>query len=364
MALSDASILDQLEPIASLSVGRKKELATLCFVEKVGKDIDPLRMNITKAAQSLYLFKGDLGIRYDNGEKIILRGNTSAARYPIQVNSKGDGKVQDTIALTEIEIIRIDADLLDIMMTWDQLSSNDKATPEKSPVKPSKTHSRSAGDWMNDTGVFSAFNLQSGIFSRLPAANIDEMFKHMVSISVTAGQVMIKQGSEGDYYYLIQRGTAEVSRVADASQPAQILAQLSEGSAFGEEALVSDNKRNATVTMASDGELLRLNKQDFVALLKAPLITQISLSEAQAKIAAGAIWADTRLPSEYKYDHIQGAINLPLNEIRQLASTLDKRKAYVLYCQTGRRSSAAAFILTECGFQVAVLAGGTRQNAV
>jgi len=355
------TLLQQLEPISGLSAGRKQELADLCFVELVNKDIDPLRMNITHAAQYLYLIKGDLGLRLNDGSKVILRGGTDAAKHAVNANPR----ILDTIALTPVEIIRIDIDLLDIMMTWDQLSG-DEAIGAGSKRAASKTNSiqtksmRSAGDWMNDTGVFSAFNLQSGVFSRLPSANIEEMFKRMVSISVAAGQVMIQQGAEGDYYYLIQSGSVEVSRIVDASQPPVILAELEEGAAFGEEALVSDNKRNATVTMKTAGELLRLNKKDFVELLKAPLINQINMAEATAKVANGAIWADVRLPSEYNYDHIQNAINLPLNEIRSLVGKLDKSKEYLLYCQTGRRSSAAAFILAELGFKVIVLENGTR----
>jgi rhodanese-related sulfurtransferase len=186
----------------------------------------------------------------------------------------------------------------------------------------------------------------------------------MSKISVAAGQVMMQQGGEGDYYYLIEKGIAEVTRVIDVSQPPVLLATLEEGSSFGEEALVSDNKRNATITMKTDGELLRLNKKDFVELLKAPLINQISMDEAKAKVVAGAVWADTRLPSEYKYDHIDSAINLPLNEIRQLVNTLDKNKEYILYCQTGRRSLAAAFVLAQSGLKAVVLAGGTRQPKI
>lgn len=363
MAVTDKSLLDQLEPISRLSAGRKQELAELCFVEKVNKDIDPMRMNITKAAQVMYLLKGDLGLRYHDENKAILRGGTDAAKHPVNAHNT----LKDTIALTDIDIMRIDMDLLDIMMTWDQLSGNGNlAQKDESKTAAAKKIKlgRSAGDWMTDTGVFSAFNLQSGVFSRLPAANIEEMFKRMSSIAVTAGQVIIQQGGEGDYYYLIESGSAEVTRVIDASQPPVVLAELNEGSSFGEEALVSDNKRNATITMKTDGELLRLNKKDFVELLKAPLISQVSMSEAEAKVTAGAVWADTRLPSEYKYDHIDGAINLPLNEIRQLVNTLDKAKEYVLYCQTGRRSSAAAFVLAELGFKATVLSGGTRQAKI
>lgn len=357
MAVTDKSILDRLEPISRLSAGRKKELAELCFVETVNKDIDPLRMNISKAAQAIYLLKGDLGLRYENDSKLILRGGTDAAKHPVNAHNK----LKDSIAITDVDIMRIDMDLLDIMMTWDQLSGNENIKQETAN-KSAKPHinGKSAGEWMNDTGVFSAFNLQSGVFSRLPPANIEKMFKRMSSIQVTEGQVIIQQGGEGDYYYLIQSGIAEVSRVVDASQPPVILAELSEGSAFGEEALVSDNKRNATITMKTDGELLRLNKKDFVELLKAPLINQVDRAEAEAKVSNSAIWADTRLPSEYSYDHLKDAINLPLNEIRIFAKALDKTKEYVLYCQTGRRSSAAAFILAELGYKAFVLKGGTR----
>ncbi|MES1986438.1 MAG: cyclic nucleotide-binding domain-containing protein [Pseudomonadota bacterium] len=359
MAIADSSLLGHLEPIARLSEGRRKELAALCFIETVNQDIDPMRMNMTKAAQAIYLIKGDLGLRYDDGRKVRLRGGTEVTKHPVNA----DPKITDTIALTDIKILRIDLDLLDIMMTWDQLSNNDNPVKTTQPNITEKS-TRSIGDWMNETGVFSAFNLQSGIFSRLPAANVEEMFKRMTSITVTAGQVIIRQGGEGDYYYLIQSGCAQVTRVVDTSQPAFVLAELSEGGAFGEEALVSDNKRNATVTMKTDGELLQLNKKDFVELLKAPIINQISMSEALSKVSDGAVWADVRLPSEYKYDHIEGAINLPLNGIRNLASTLDASKEYILYCQTGRRSSAAAFVLAQFGFKARVLEDGTRNQSI
>ncbi|WP_366910695.1 rhodanese-like domain-containing protein [Methylotenera sp.] len=74
------------------------------------------------------------------------------------------------------------------------------------------------------------------------------------------------------------------------------------------------------------------------------------------------MWVDVRLPSEFKYEHIDGALNLPLKEIRQLAKGLDENKEYVLYCQTGKRSSAAAFVLTQSGLKAFMLAGGMRDT--
>jgi rhodanese-related sulfurtransferase len=107
--------------------------------------------------------------------------------------------------------------------------------------------------------------------------------------------------------------------------------------------------------MKTDGQLLRLSKKDFVALLKEPMLKRISIAIAEDKVAAGAIWVDARLPSEFNYDHREGAVNLPLNEIRQLLRSLDKCKTYIAYCATGRRSSAVAFILVQHGFDAQVL---------
>ena len=344
------NILLRFEPIARLSPSRLDELTPLCIVEHISKDLDPTRMNAV--TQALYLVKGDLGIRYENGNKLILRAGTDAAKFPLDVERL---KIKDTIALTPIEIMRIDLDLLDIMMTWDQLSG---FSPIQSGAKANQEP-----NWHLDTGSFNAFQVHSGVFNRLPPPNIEAMFSRMTAINVEANQTIITQGQEGDYYYLIKQGTAVVTRITDMSQPPVVLAEISTGAGFGEEALASDNKRNATVTMKTNGELLRLKKQDFIELLKAPIVNSISRKAADIKVASGnAVWVDVRFASEFKHEHIAGAINAPLHELRECAINLDKTKSYIVYCQTGRRSSAAAFILAQCGLHAELLEGGTRSG--
>ncbi len=349
------SSLKQLEPLARLTPNRLNELASICIVEAISQDLDPMRMN-TQFAQSVYLVRGELGIRYVDGSKAKLRAGSDVSRHPI---NSGRLQIKNTIALTPIEVVRIDTDLLDIMMTWDQLSNHNPSEVMHSPQKVSgETHQRTTADWLADTTVFSASALQSGVFSHFPPANIEEMFKRMVKVAVTAGQVMIKQGAEGDYYYLIERGTALVMR--EKQGDSEVLAELAAGTGFGEEALVSDNKRNATIVMKTDGELLRLNKTDFIELLKAPIIHLISSATAKEKATQGAVWLDVRFASEYHFDHLPYAFNAPLNELRNIAPTLDKQKEYIVYCQTGRRSAAAAFILAQHGLKTVVLEGGMR----
>ncbi|MGB4812760.1 MAG: cyclic nucleotide-binding domain-containing protein [Methylophilaceae bacterium] len=369
-----AAVFEKLQPMAKLSASRKKELASLCFAEKVSIGLDPLRMNISKAPQAIYLLKGELKLHYKDDKKQIITGDSPAANQSLTSNLK----IKDTVAVTDVVIVRVDADLLDIMLTWDQFSEIDqagqtstapliKAEIAKPEVKNSSQNlakpARTTGDWMKEVGVFSALSLQRGIFSKLPTSNVEEMFKRMKNIEVHAGQVIMQQGDAGDYYYLIQSGTAVVSRKIGL-EPV-VLTELGEGGSFGEDALASDNKRNATVTMKTDGVLKRLNKADFIELLKEPLITKVSLNEAKAQIASGAaILVDVRLPSEYEDEHVDGAINLPLNEIRQLSNNLDQSKTYITYCQTGRRSSAAVFALAQCGLNAVVLADLARAHAI
>jgi rhodanese-related sulfurtransferase len=136
------------------------------------------------------------------------------------------------------------------------------------------------------------------------------------------------------------------------------LAELAVGETFGEEALIAEAKRNATVTMLSDGVLMRLNKQDFRDLMHEPLLRWVDEVQALKIIQNRGQWLDVRLPSEYQNLAIEGSINIPLYFVRLKLNALDRKMPYVVVCDTGRRSSAAAFILSERGFDAYVLKGG------
>ncbi len=64
-----------------------------------------------------------------------------------------------------------------------------------------------------------------------------------------------------------------VTRETPMNRSGLKLAELGVGDTFGEEALISEAKRNATVSMLTDGVLMRLNKQDFRDLMNEPLVS-------------------------------------------------------------------------------------------
>jgi rhodanese-related sulfurtransferase len=115
--------------------------------------------------------------------------------------------------------------------------------------------------------------------------------------------------------------------------------------------------------MLTDGSVMRLNKNDFHQLLKEPTIEKVDYKAAQDIVSQGGQWLDVRLPSEFSEAHESEAINIPLYFIRLKLNMLDPEARYVVYCDTGRRSSAATFILVEKGFNACVLEDGIKNAA-
>jgi rhodanese-related sulfurtransferase len=348
MAATKVSVetLKALDPLSSLSDARLQELADLCVIEAVSRAADPFHLRPI-AGQSAYVVRGELALVYGQGSSEVIVGGSAEA-----IHSLGKRRVFESAkAVTDVQLIRIDDDLLDILLTWDQIVL-------QQPVGAKQPAGQSAGgaDWGVMSGLFGINNLRFGAFSQLPPAHIEELLRRFERVETKAGEVIIREGTEGDFYYLVESGRCRVERMVGGVCMA--LAELKSGDTFGEEALISEAKRNATVTMKADGSLLRLSKQDFDVLLREPLLHEINMEQARQKVLEGAQWIDVRYPSEYQFDRLPGARNIPLSEIRNAFGALDMDEEYIVYCQSGRRSSAAAFLLAQRGYRVFVLDGG------
>jgi CRP-like cAMP-binding protein len=295
--------------------------------------------------RTYYLVNGVVELLQDHRTVSILRGGSPEARNPIAPFTPRRYSVR--AVSDRAEFIAIDSDMLDMMLTWDQTGSYEVTELTSFGDEGSS----SSDDWMTTL-------LQTKAFHRIPPANIQAIFMRMQRMDTKAGDVIIKQGDEGDYFYVIVKGKCVVTRETPLNKTGIKLAELSMGDTFGEEALIADAKRNANITMLTDGALMRLAKDDFRKLLNEPMLNWVSMDQARRVIEAGGRWLDVRLPSEFENTHLEGAINLPLYFIRLKLKSLDPKAHYVTYCDTGRRSSAAAYILAERGLNASVLRGG------
>jgi CRP-like cAMP-binding protein len=327
--------LAALAPLAGLSRERLSELADVALIERAARGSDPLAGRL-HGEQSVFLLAGEMLLALQGGGTLVVVGGSDETR---QALNRRKERVARARAITDVDLLVVDDELLDILATWDQVAA-------------------ARGREISPSGPFSLSALRAGVFAQLPAARIDELLRRFERVKAARGEALIREGDEGDYYYVIEGGRFQVSRMVGGAEV--VLAELKAGEAFGEEALVSEAKRNATVTALTDGQVLRLTRAHFNELLREPLLRRIGFEEASEKIRRGALWLDVRYPSEYQYDKLPGAINVPLAEVRNMFAVLDRSKDYIAYCQSGRRSAAAAFLFAQRGFKVWLLEGGLK----
>ena len=292
--------------------------------------------------RTVYIVSGALELIEGGKIAQVLEGGTEGARNPVSCNfpRRVTARARD-----RVQYLSIDSDLLDVMLTWDQTGSHEISKLQEQAAELGRD------DWMS-------MLLKIKAFHSIPPANIQAIIKRMQRINYKSGDVVLKQGAEGDYFYVLMRGKCLVTRETPLNKEGIKLAELDVGDTFGEEALISDAKRNATVTMMSDGVVMRLGKEDFKKLLNEPMLDWVGPDDAKKIILQGGQLLDVRLPSEFENHHMDGAINIPLYFIRLKINTLDKTMKYVVCCDTGRRSSAAAYILNERGYHAYVLRDG------
>ncbi|MGV0036491.1 MAG: cyclic nucleotide-binding domain-containing protein [Candidatus Azotimanducaceae bacterium WSBS_2022_MAG_OTU7] len=204
-------------------------------------------------------------------------------------------------------------------------------------------------DWMSTL-------LSSPLFEFIPPGNIQTLFKKFEKMKYSKGDLVITQGEKGDYFYVIQAGRAKVER--SAGDKTVVLAELKPGDNFGQDALVSDTPRNATVTMTSDGTIMRLSEPDFQSLLMSPVIETLEMQEVQEMIQQGdpkTYIIDVRTPREVADDKIPGSLNVPLLLLRKNLGKLKDDAVYVTVCDGGKRSELGAYQLNEEGYIAYVL---------
>ena len=68
-------------------------------------------------------------------------------------------------------------------------------------------------------------------------------------------------------------------------------------------------------------------------------------------VADGALLLDVRTPGEFAGGHVDGAVNIPLDQLPERMKELKKEQPVVVYCRSGGRSTRAAVMLKASGVQ-------------
>jgi len=328
----DASLLDRFVPMNALAAEERAQIAGTARLLQLapGKAIDSTTL---ADSQTLYLVEGDVVLDTDGTLEAVCAGTPRAA---LALTRRGVRGAQIR-ATTASRLLQVDRHLVSTCMVWAGSASTDGSAQET---------------------MLTPEMLRIGLLRRIPTANLLRLGTLFDRVAVEAGDTVIRQGESGEHYFLVRSGEFAVSRQSDPDSCPVTLAELHAGDSFGEEALISDMPRNATITACCDGVLLRLTKDNFQELIRDPLLHYVNRAEAERRVAAGAHWLDVRLAEEFAVDGPAGGLNIPLGELRERSAELDASGEYVVCSSSGRRSAAAAFLLSGRGIATVALAHG------
>lgn len=339
----DGLIIRKLIPLASLPSARFDALCAEMTVEEIEDGFLFKKGDI--APELVYLITGEVALQAAGLVVEVIAANSDSAKFALahQIPRK-----IDAVANGRVRFLRLNADIVNNLLSLAYKEDNSYMVIDETEGDPD--------DWMTAL-------LRSPIFQRLPPANLQKILMTLEAVHFKTGETIIEQGSVGDYYYLIKNGQCLLTRKPTPNAKEIKLAQLTNGDTFGEDALLSGAPRNVTITALTDITLLRLNKQQFVSLIKEPSLKFVDYEGVQEAIKKGAVLLDVRTPDEYEDHHLEGSINAPFFSLRMQLKTLSPEKPVVVVCQDGKVSEAAAFLLLRNKIDAMILRNGMESLA-
>lgn len=337
-------ILQQFSPFDSLSGDFLERALGRVSVREFQKG-DVLFQRGKNLSETFYLLKGGVDLLAADLSRIGVSHSSPQARHPL-CNTQ-PARVS-AFAKTDVTALVIERDFLDLVMVWSESS----LVGGGAPIDPDDEvdaeliiEEQASADWMSVL-------LAAPLFSRIPPGNIQALFQRFIPRNVNEGEKVVVVGTQGDYFYVIKSGTAQVLDTAGYCK-----ATLGTGDYFGEEALIGNTTRNATVEMSSDGELMCLGKESFAELLHKPLVNYVSVAEFFKLQQAGRSirLLDVRLPIEFKQQQLSGSVNIPLSYLRPKLSDMPRDVLYVVSDYGGRRSEVAVQLMVQSGLDVLLL---------
>ncbi len=199
--------------------------------------------------------------------------------------------------------------------------------------------------------------LKTPLFEFVPPSNIEALFKRFRSHRMIAGDVIIKQGDPGDYFYVIKSGNVRVE--VELGGKVSEVASLSAGQTFGQDSLISDLPRNASVVANKSGELVSIEKEDFRALLLSPVIESVQSENLQSlsKSSKAGVQIIDISPSRDGGGQDHTILNIPYLSLRTYLTELSSDVIYVVKGpNSGKIKELAAFLMNENGYTAYVLA--------
>jgi CRP-like cAMP-binding protein len=347
--MSKSEIFSQFSPINALTGQFLSEVAKQVRLASVPKGTMLFKRGKI-LADHYFLLEGDVDLINNEFGVEKVKSNSERSRRALNTHSP---TVVSAVAKTHVRYFTLNIDWLARQIALAKnppaTASEAQAASDSSEVGIEVGELADAKDWM-------ACLLKSPLFARIPWSQLQELFARFETIEVPAGERLIREGARGDYFYVLAAGSALVT-----NRSGSVDKELKEGHYFGEEALISDAPRNASVIMRSHGVVKRLSGDDFCDLVRQSVIQYADWDALEAQKKPVKI-LDVRLPMEFRAGHLEGSVNVPLSRLRDSLDDLGAGTLYAISDEAGPRADIGAYLLCQAGFDAVVLKNAAAQQ--
>lgn len=260
-----ADVIRQLIPINELPAQVQNDIITKADLIELKKKGQVFNQG-DRDGYSFYLIDGEINLVANGQVSSSIKAATDRSKYPM---AQLQPRQFSGVANVNSVVMRIDRNTLDklLVVHQGQGGAEDEfgdglgdasSVVEVDVIEGDEDESI---DWMTRM-------LQSEIFASMPTSNMHQLFALLEPVEYKKGDNIIIQGETGENYYIIQEGKCDVLRQTKPGAKELKLAELSAGDGFGEEALITETVRNATIRMKTDGIVAHLTKENFVSLIQ------------------------------------------------------------------------------------------------
>lgn len=335
----EGQVIRRLIPLSTISNSHFEALCKKFVIEETGSGNFLFKRN-DDSNDLIFLIKGSVTLKSDQLTIETIESGSESSRFALahQIPRKIDAYTNSAV-----RFLRVNMDMIN------SIPEDNNEEPDSSLIVDEIEDDDD--DWMTTL-------LKSPIFKALPPSNLQQIIMSLEEVHFKKGEMIIKQGDEGDCYYLIKKGSCLLTRKPHDNAKEIKLAQLHKRDTFGEDSLLSGDPRNVNIYALSDISLLRLSKEKFISLIKEPSLKFISYSEIENGVANDTVLLDVRTPDKFKKGHLENSINAPFITLRMQHKTFNKKKKHIVICEDGNTSEAAAFLLLRNNFKAVILEGG------
>lgn len=333
----------QLKPLASLSEAGREQLAEKAMTLDFNTNETLIRKLQGPTQLYHYLLEGEIEYRVSMMERTHLYHSTSEdwCRNPLEelIEEKG-GSIR---AKTNCRLLVLSKSYVDELLK----SSLDTASLPPRAINANQAFAGAAVEHHHEQDWSEVF-LNTPLVAKLPPTALQKVFRMMKDQTYCAGEIVAKENTPSDSFFLIKSGRVEMSN--SPAGPLEQPIELRPGNYFGDESLIAGTPGSFDVRMLDDGVLGCLDRCSFNEVFRQSLVKTIGDREISAmRNDRHSLWIDVRLPAEFRRGHMKDSVNLPVGSLRKHLAGLDASSRYFVCANGGSRSELATYLLCQHG---------------